>query len=196
MKKSVILAVLGLGAAAASSFGQGAIVFNSYFANSASSGATKITFLSGGALVGAGYSYDIYYSTSPVSGAAGTGALPAGMLASGSGAPSTYDISGTMGNYAAGAGYFASSVHNFTLSAGGPTVYFDVAVFTTGDTYANAPVRGQSGVFTGVLQSGINNPTYAQFGSFTIAAVPEPTTLALAGLGGLASLVALRRKQA
>ena len=27
-------------------------------------------------------------------------------------------------------------------------------------------------------------------------AVPEPTTLALAGLGGLASLVALRRKQA
>jgi hypothetical protein len=29
-----------------------------------------------------------------------------------------------------------------------------------------------------------------------VAPVPEPTTLALAGLGGLASLVALRRKQA
>jgi hypothetical protein len=30
----------------------------------------------------------------------------------------------------------------------------------------------------------------------TLTAVPEPTTLALAGLGGLASLVALRRKNA
>jgi PEP-CTERM motif len=138
----------------------------------------------------------VFYSTTPVSGAAGTGAIPAGMLASGSGAPSTYNISGLMGNSVTGPGYFASAVNNFTLSSGGPTVYFDVAVFQTGSSYANSTIRGQSGVFTGTLATGLTQPTYAQFGSFTIASVPEPTTLALAGLGGLASLVALRRKQA
>jgi hypothetical protein len=193
MKKTVLIAALGLGLGVVSSYGQGAIVFNSYLAN-ASSGATKITFSSllGGGLVGNGYTANVYYSLTPVSGPAGIGAIPDGLLASGSGAPSTTDQTSAMV-----AGYFHAA-NNFTLTSGGPTVYFDVVVYqTSAGSYANSAIRGQSGVFTGTLQSGINQPTFAQFGSFTVAtAVPEPATLALAGLGGLASLVMLRRKKA
>jgi hypothetical protein len=41
----------------------------------------------------------------------------------------------------------------------------------------------------------IFSPTIANFGVFPLATIPEPTTLALAGLGGL-SLLFLRRKKA
>jgi hypothetical protein len=43
----------------------------------------------------------------------------------------------------------------------------------------------------GALNGGIRNASFA----LTTTPAPEPTTLALAGLGGLASLVALRRKK-
>jgi len=59
--------------------------------------------------------------------------------------------------------------------------------------YATASLTGFGIVPQAVLVAGFMNggPT-----ELTLSPVPEPTTLALAGLGGLASLVALRRKQA
>jgi len=197
MKKSVILAVLGLAAGAITSFGQGSIAFDAYFANS-SSGATKITFQSGGGLVGAGYTADVLYSLTPITDAAGSGALTPGWLTSGSGAPSVNNVSAPF-ETGGKAGWFVSpSLFTLTPYTTGTTVYFEVIGYTTGDSYANAPVRGHSASFSDVLATGAIQPAYAQFSSFTLApvATPEPTTLALAGLGGLASLVALRRKQA
>jgi hypothetical protein len=44
------------------------------------------------------------------------------------------------------------------------------------------------------LNSDANHPNFF-FDNVTLSSVPEPTTLALAGLGGLASLMALRRKK-
>jgi hypothetical protein len=194
MKKSVILAVLGLAVGAVSSFGQGQITFDSYFANP-SSGSVKITFAQGGAPVGAGYSFDVFYSLSPLTQAAGSADLLPGWTAS-SVSPSSTSLAGPM-ETGTHAGYFQAA-QNFTLNpyTAGSTVYFDIAVYQTGQTYGTSAVRGTSGSFSATLATGLNTPPYAQFGSFTVAAVPEPATLALAGLGGLASLVALRRKQA
>jgi hypothetical protein len=64
---------------------------------------------------------------------------------------------------------------------------------------ASAP--GYVGTLQWVEPSIATSPSPAGFftalpGSTVLLPVPEPTTLALAGLGGLASLVAFRRKQA
>ncbi|HEX4349393.1 MAG TPA: PEP-CTERM sorting domain-containing protein, partial [Verrucomicrobiae bacterium] len=66
----------------------------------------------------------------------------------------------------------------------------------TGQTYGSSLIRGHSAEFSSTLATGLTTPPYGLFSSFTVAAVPEPATLALAGLGGLASLVMLRRKKA
>jgi hypothetical protein len=60
MKKSVVIAALGLAVTAVSSFGQGSIIFNSYIANS-SNGIPVTTFSPslGGGAVGAGFSADL-----------------------------------------------------------------------------------------------------------------------------------------
>jgi hypothetical protein len=47
-----------------------------------------------------------------------------------------------------------------------------------------------------VINSSTGNNQNLIFDSPTFSVVPEPTTLALLGLSGLASLVAFRRKQA
>jgi len=207
MKKSVILAVMGLSVGAISSFGQGSIVFNSYNADGVGSGFTTTTFGANTSgytgLVGSGtsagvFDADVLYSLTPITDAAGNGALTAGWLTSGSGSPSVNSLVtafGTGGN----AGYFVPT-HDFTLNpyTAGSTVYFEIIAFN-GSSYANATIRGHSASFSDSLATGIVTPVNATWSSFTVAAVaptPEPTTLALAGLGGLASLLALRRKQA
>lgn len=203
MKKSVVLAVLGLAAGAMSSFGQGQIAFNSYYADGVGSGLTTIKFGAGtgglqGTAVGAGYSFDIYYSLTSFSDAAGSGALNGLLLASGSGSPSQNNLAGLM-NTGATAGYFAAA-QNFTLNPySNQTVYFEVAVYQTGQSYSSSSIRGHSASFSSTLATGLNSPAFATFGSFTadlVAPVPEPSTLALAGLGGFGMLMALRRKQA
>ncbi len=94
-------------------------------------------------------------------------------------------------------GYFQGTV-NFILNPyAGQTVYFEVIAYQTGVGYDLSAIRGHSASFSTTLATGINSPGFVSFAPFTVAAVvPEPTTLALAGLGGLASLVMLRRKKA
>jgi len=196
MKKSVILAVLGLAAGAATSFGQGFLQFNSY--NASSYGGTVVTFLNGGAKVSTGFTADVLYSLTPITEGAGNGALNPSWTFSGAGAPSVNAMNtafGTGGN----AGYFIPTVP-FSLNpyTAGTTVYFEVIGYqTSAGSYANSLAdRGHSASFSTVLTTGLGLVPYAAYSSWTVAPVPEPTTLALAGLGGLASLIALRRKQA
>jgi hypothetical protein len=201
MKKSIFMAVLGVTAlAATSSYGQGFVAFSSYIAN-AGSGALTSTYGTSTPL-GVGYTAYLYYAlgtvsdpvnesstasiTSPISGAF--------TLLTGSG--TAYDNSGNaIGT--PGLGYFDGATLTIPNYTSGPITWEILA--SNGD----GSIIGRSGSFTDSSIVGPGNPvgiigdnTTGGFPSFLVAPVPEPTTLALGGLGGLASLVAFRRKQA
>lgn len=198
MKKSVVIAALGLAVSAASSFGQGSMTFNSYFANGSAGILTTFSAALGGGKVGAGYTADLLWSLAPISDVAGNGNLTSGWALSGSGSPSTYNLATAFGTTTSTLGYFQAS-NPFQLSTyTSGTVYFEVIAYQTGSTYAASTIRGHSASFSTTLATGLAFPTdigTAGLQAFTVATVPEPTTLALAGLGGLAALVAFRRKQ-
>jgi hypothetical protein len=201
MKKSVVIAALGLAVTAVSSFGQGQMTFNSYLAGVSSSGIqTLFSAGLGGAPVGAGFSADLLYSLTPFSDTAGSGALLGGLTASGAGSPSFFNVVTPFGTSGNTLGYFQGA-NNFELNpyTANSTVYFEVIAYQTALGYANSTERGHSAEFSATLATGVNSPTTIAFTPFTVNAVgpiPEPTTLALAGLGGLASLVMMRRKKA
>jgi len=195
MKKSVIIAALGLTVGAMSSFGQGSLSFNSYLAGAGSTG-VKIFNVDGITALGSGWTADLAWSLTPISESAG-GSLPlnASLTVAASAAPSVGAVA-TPFDTGAKAGYFEGA-SNFALSpyTSGTTVYFEVLAYN-GSSYANSGIRGHSASFSSTLTlSPSLPPNMPLFSSFSVVAVPEPATLALAGLGGLASLVALRRKQ-
>jgi hypothetical protein len=77
----------------------------------------------------------------------------------------------------------------YTASAVANSLAFDTitTTFTTPATITGTPVINLEDV-AGPYSSAVD------FANVSITPVPEPTTIALAGLGGLASLVALRRR--
>jgi len=191
MKKTVILAVLGMAAGVASSYGQGSIAFNTYTANNS----TSYIALQGGNPVPNTYTAVLLYSLSAISDPAGTGPLNPGWSFGPTGSEAVTGIPGT----------FAGNNLVIPTYTSGP-VYFQIAVYS-GASYATSQYAGHTASFSQSMATGLatawtadGSPATGGSGylppTFTVAAVPEPTTLALAGLGGLASLVALRRKQA
>ena len=200
MKKSIFAAVLGMAACAATSYGQGYLVFTSYIANGAVGATTSI--FGTGELVPAGYTASLLYSLSPISdpvdfgSASSISSLPAGGLLSAN-ITAGYATSG-----ASTPGYFDGGNAFIPGYVADSTVYFEVLAYN-GSDYASSAMRGRSGIFTMTSLAASTStaiPTFGDSGTpmpnFFVAPVPEPTTLALAGLGGLASLVAFRRKQA
>jgi len=204
MKKSVILAALGL-AMAASSYGQGLIYFTSYSSNDATG--TSVFNFGGTTSVAASFTADLYYALGTVSDPVNntlTGSItsaPTGLLDAGV-------VGVTFSQAYAGKNFFNLTTPVTIPGYSSGAVTFEVVAFN-GSSYANSNVRGRSGSFTmaGITTSaaaGLGSPVSAlgdgggagAFQTFYVAPVPEPTTLALAGLGGLASLMALRRKQA
>ena len=192
MKKSIFIAAIGVAASVASSYGQGYIAFNSYSANSSAGALTSFSFGQSGPVTGA-FTAELFFAlgtvSDPVDQASSLSVKtpPTGLT----GIPSSivsYDANGD--------GYFQALapaiIPGYTTGA----VTFEIVAVGPG-------WYGRSGSFT---ESTIANSTSAPltlFGdngpgmpSFVVAPVPEPTMLALAGLGGLASLVAFRRKQA
>lgn len=174
---------------------QGAV----FFANYNGGGATAlVTYGAGngansGLAVGNDFSADLLYS------------IDGGVTYIDLGLGQTFPFLAPTGDTADGAGLFGSisSTVNLPAYVSG-AVDFIVEAYN-GSTFANSLIRGQSAVVvlsnvstalpTGGLLSD-NNFATTPLTAFTVAPVPEPTTLALAGLGGLASLVALRRKKA
>jgi len=80
---------------------------------------------------------------------------------------------------------------------GGVTDYFQVLAWTGNTSYANATTKGASAVFTESIPAGstafpadISNVGVV---ALTTSVVPEPSTLAMAGVG-LASMLIFRRK--
>jgi len=197
MKKSIFIAVLGLAAGVASSYGQsGFIAFSSYVANSGAG--ALATQLQGGAPLDGTYTADLYYFlgtvTDPVNETLPSSitALPTGLTEAPS-ATTAFDADAD--------GFFQGGTVTIPGYSSGP-VTFEIVAFN-GSSYANSTIRGRTGAFTESTIASSSSSPLTNFGdngpgmpAFVVASVPEPTTLALAGLGGLASLVALRRKQA
>jgi len=200
MKRSIFMAVIGMAAGVASSYGQGNVVFSSYAAYPPN-GVTTSQFV-GGALIGTPYQAELFYAlgtvSDPVSANAASitsdpsGLLPVGTLVG-------YDNSG-QATGAAGLGFFDGSTVLIPGYTSGP-ITFEVVAFN-GATYDTSSSRGRSGAFTmssiaiapaPAPNLGDNGAVWNNFSVAAVVAVPEPTTLALGALG-LASLVAFRRK--
>jgi hypothetical protein len=207
MKKTIVLAMVGLASAVAtSSYGQSVILLNNY-----TSSGPYVNYGAGsdGALgtgVTSAYKMGLYYALGNITGSVAadpTGiAIPSTLgaliLGSGSGSTATFQTSafGTLGAAVAG------SVYNVpgTSGNGGETITLEIIAYE-GASYAAATERGHSAAFT-LVTSANSSPTPVTitpgmpgFSVFAVSAIPEPTTLALGGLG-LAALILARRKQA
>ena len=192
MKKSALIAVLGFTIGVASSYAQGAIKFDSY--NNNGGIGTLTTFLVGGAPLAAGYTANLVYSLSPITDSAGNGPISGSWLSPATSVATPFLTGGA-------AGYFAGPNFQLPGYTAGATVYFEILAYqTSAGSYANSTAeRGHSDVIATTLATGTTLAPFLNWAPFTVspvAPVPEPTTLALAGLGGLASLVMLRRKNA
>jgi len=212
MKKSILLGIAGLALAGVTSYGQGFILIDNYSASGSLQNA-GVTYGAGvfangvsGALgtVGAGlngsWTVGLYFvtGTPSINDPAGNG-IPASPLALGSGTGATTQVGsaavlGTPGAFTAADSFAAAA------SAGTVVTVELIAYDTAGGSYANAAFRGHSNPFTVTTVAGnAQAPAYTPAPSWSVtpvAVVPEPTTLALAGLGGFGMLMALRRKQA
>jgi len=202
---------MGLAAGAATTYGQGYITLDNYDTNGsqapqlvtygANVPANGVSGAVGSGGLSSAWTAGLYFvgGTSGLVEGAGNG-IPSATLALGTGAGSTVPFTlqnafGTAGAFASIGSWNSGSIANTTLT-------LEIVVYpTAAGSYANAAFRGHSAAFSmstvtasSSTQALVNDAV--GFGPFTVTAVPEPTTLALAGLGGLASLVALRRKQA
>ena len=210
MKKSLLLGMFSLVAGAATSFGQGYIALDNYASNGSATGpgfvnygaAVRVNGISGtlgtvGTGLGTGWTAGLYFvvGTPVISDPAGSGMPNAGLgLASGPGSTvAFYDTSfSTVGTFSPGL--------PLNISASGtPTITAEVVAYdTAGGSYLNAQFRGHSAPFNmpSVGSLATAKPLVGDyFTTFQVLPVPEPSTLALAGLGGL-SLLLMRRKKA
>jgi hypothetical protein len=196
MKKSIFIAVLGMSACVVA-YGQGKIDFSNYGGTSsptvkygAGTGAKQ------GQTIGSSFTAQLYYyvGTSaldvPTSYAQFTSSFATPLPAFGT------TVNGSGADNAALSGWFEGGVvqvPGITAANAGFTSFYILASNGAG-------ISGDSAIFSAPVSasasSGATTMAQAVTGWTVTTAVPEPTTLALAGLGGLASLIALRRKQA
>jgi len=207
MKKAIVLAVVALASAVAtSSYGQSVILLNNY-----TSSGPYVSYGAGAdGTVGAGvdstFTMGVYWALGNITGSVSsdpTGiAIPSSLgaltLGTGGGSTATFESSafGQAGAAVAGSVFGIPG----TTGNGGETVTLMIIAYN-GASYAAATDRGHSAAFT--LSTSANSsptpvtitPGMAGFSVFAVTGVPEPTTMALGGLG-LAALLVARRKKA
>ena len=99
-----------------------------------------------------------------------------------------------------GAGYFDSYGGLVTIPGytGGPITFEVVAYQTSAGSYGNSVNRGRSGSFimNSISTAGLPAPSLGEngqaFPNFFVYVGPEPSTLALAALGGVLALVSFQ----
>jgi len=195
MKKSVILAILGLSVAAVSSYGQGSIAFDTYNADSLNG--IQTLFGNGpsvGTGIGSTFTGELLFSTTSISDVATTAGTASNPLTAGWTVAST----GTFATGAATAGYIQGPNFVFAGPGGAGPFYFEVVAFN-GASYGASTYQGHSATFQATLVTGLTLPNADQLDNLqpfaVFQTVPEPTTMALGGLG-LAALLVARRKKA
>jgi hypothetical protein len=189
MKKSIFIAVLGVTSVIAS-YGQGTVLFKNYVSSTQTFGVSYANGPAAGQYVGPEISAELLYGASTATTIGQLTPLASSIIPFGLGAATGPGAIGT------GAGWFDAGSPQVP---GTPGATYAFAVEFTGN-YQGVTYTGFTSIFTGSTQSGTGPIPFLPAGllqNFTVsgAPVPEPTTLALVGLGSLASLVALRRKQ-
>jgi len=221
MKKSLILGLLGLAATAMTTFGQGSIILDNYntsgpYITYGQAGVPQNGSSGGNGTVGAPvigapgsatspWTVGVYYALGDITGTvaadpshvANPTTLGAFTQGTGNGTSAFIDnnTTGVAGAYLAGSTFLIPG----TLPTGGSTVTLMIVAYS-GATYNASNYRGHSAAFT-VTTTAFNAtsptqtgaPNASGFGVFI--AVPEPSVLALSGIGG-ALLMLFRRKKA
>jgi len=208
MKKTLVAAILGL-AAAASIQAQGFIQLYNYNNATPATGINNNVITYGinsggtlGAAVSGGYTVGMYYAIGDVTAsvnAAFTSAIdvPAGMtLATGAGSTALLGGDGfPAGTYGNTASYGGAGFPPGTQAVNFLVTIVVVAYNGTGYTSLDTTARGHSQAFTMTANTfATPNQTGSFQNPFSVVAVPEPSTFALAGLG-LASLLIFRRRK-
>jgi len=194
VKRTVLASVLGaagLLGLTASSYGQAQIFFDNYVA----SPYYNVHYTGTGVAAGTEVSVELGYAVGAGQ-TSGFTLLPATITTIN---PLDSQPNGGVGP--AVGGWFDGPVATLTGVGAGQAATLEVLGWTTtgGTTFANAAFNGtliwtEPGITLGGNGLPASNFT-AMPGSLILSPTPEPTTLAIAGLGGLASLLALRRKQ-
>jgi hypothetical protein len=196
MKKSLLLAILGLAAGVTSASAQGYIWLENYWAGPwVSYGPTGGT---PGAGINSNFTAGIYFGlggfaalvaadTTPYGNDIPTMLHPSLLLGTGTGSTATAGVLGFPGVFKADDLFQASTAAGATITA--------MVVAYNGSTYASSSVRGHSPAFQMVTQAASYLPSVgAYFWPFQVNAIPEPSRVALTGLGLVAFLVTRRRK--
>jgi len=209
MKKSIVLAILGIAAGATASYGQGTVGFFNYFGSTSPTvnyGAVNVPAGKAGLALGGTFAAELYYFAGGVTTDVNALTPVASSLTyfsfNGPGLNTTadgdvYNASHLNGN---GAGWWLGPNPNLPGTSAGEVVTLDVFAFNNG-SLALATVSGSSGLFNLALGGGVLPPASlagtpgAGGPGFLMQNVPEPTTMALGALGGL-SLLLFRRKKA
>jgi len=188
MKKSIFIAVLGVGSIL-SSYGQGLISFSNYYSSTQTSGVKYGGGPAIGMYAGNEISAILLFGASTATSIAQLTAIP------GSASPCGYlGVTGPSSGTALNQGIFLQAT---PVNVGTGTFAF---AYEALGSYQGVQYTGFSGIVVAATQASSQSPLpnlNVLFGPMNVLVnpVPEPTTLALVGLGGLASLVALRRKQ-
>jgi hypothetical protein len=208
MKRALILGIIGVGAGAASSYGQGLVNFNNYgnsssptikyAASNVPGGKANLT-LGGSFAAELGFYDGVASSSGQLTWEAATITYfgidnGPGMNPDPDGAKYTGWFSGPIANLQS---------YGWSSSQAGQTVTIGVEAFNNG-SYASASVRGFSGLIDiGEVSDAASAgwsiaPTPGIVGTaganFTVMNVPEPTIMALGGLGLAGLLMAQKKK--
>lgn len=192
MKKSIFIAVIGA-ASAVACYGQGKVIFSNYYSSSQTTGVYYGDGPAAGLFCGPEMTATLLYGDSTATSIAQLSPVPGATALLGYGYATGPDAIAT------GAGWFQNQTVTVDAGAGGTTYAF--AIMVSG-MYQGTDYIGYSQIGYGATQSGLGNvptiPANVQQNSFavTMVPVPEPGTLALAGLGGFGMLMAFRRKKA
>jgi hypothetical protein len=190
MKKALVLGILGVAAAATQSFGQGQLNFANYYSSTQTSGISYATGPTGG--VDAGLLVGPEISAVLLAGPAGSTMLSQLSPVAGSMTQIGLGVASAPGT--PGAGWFAGG--KVTIN-GGVAGNYSFAIEASGMDHSMAFI-GDSPIVDGPTTASStsplpNLPDALYKGSFTVHLVPEPSVLALSGVG-LAALM-LRRKK-